>query len=260
MKKNYYFFATALPPIRLGEPVDISVYDFKYFAQINLLKADFEKIQTLLFVFDIDNIRALWRGEDLSSISCIAPDFLDEALASGLMLPDYVLSYLDHYTDKEDRLRYFSKLYHDYYAEESKRATGFLKEYLELERSMRLTFSALRAKDLDLDIVEELQFEDPDDPLVASILSQKSAASFDPPDEMKPIKAIYEEHKKDSYALYQAIMEWRYERVEKMVGIDQFSIDRILCYLIQLVSCIKWLELDEKKGLDMFDAIVRKAI
>ena len=57
---------------------------------------------------------------------------------------------------------------------------GVSLKYYEFERELRLILTALRAKRSGKDIIRELQFEDPTDPLVADILAQKDARRLRP--------------------------------------------------------------------------------
>jgi hypothetical protein len=44
-----------------------------------------------------------------------------------------------------------------------------------------------------------------------------------------------------------------------MVGIDFFSINRLLGYMVQLIIVEKGLELDKKQGMEIVDTIVKDA-
>jgi hypothetical protein len=108
-------------------------------------------------------------------------------------------------------------------------------------------------------VAAELQFEDPDDEIVAQILAQKDAKTYEPPERYSDLKALFEEHYDAPMELYQGLCEYRFEKIVQMYGIDVFSIDRILAYLARLIIVEKWLDLDKKKGIQVVDAIVKEA-
>ncbi|MFQ5728988.1 MAG: DUF2764 family protein, partial [Waddliaceae bacterium] len=138
-------------------------------------------------------------------------------------------------------------------------AEDFVQEYLAFEREWRLVLTGFRAKKLGRDVTAELQFEDPYDEVVAQILAQKDAKTYEPPIRYSDLKTLFEEHYGAPMDLYQALCEYRFRKIEAMYGIDVFSIGRILAYLAQLIIVEKWLDLDKKQGLQVVDAIVKEA-
>jgi len=119
-------------------------------------------------------------------------------------------------------------------------------------------FSALRAKRLHRDIMAELQYEDPHDDLVSQIIAQKDSQTYEPPARYEKIKGLYESYAENPTELYQALAEFRFSVVEEMLGVDTFSIERVIGYLIQLIIAEKWLSLDKQKGKEILESIVRE--
>lgn len=257
---NYYFLASALPQIRLGEPLEMGYGELKYLIDVNVFGEDFEQVKVVRMFFDINNMLALWIGNDVTPYGNFDIEELEEALVTGVGLPDYVVSFLEKYEEREQRIANFPKLAIDFFNEEVAHTSGFLKRYLELEHSTRLILTALRAKELHRDILRELQFEDPNDDLVAQILSQKDAKTYEPPAEWSNLKAYWEAHKDNPMDLFQAQVQFRYEQVEEMLGVDLFSIERVLGYMIQLISAEQWLAMDRKKGNEILDSIVKETV
>lgn len=259
MSKNYYFLAIALPPLQIGAIPEIDFVHLEEMLQENLTHSDYQKTLTLRRLYDIENIRSFWLGESLDPWGLVK-ETLEEALLSDEGLPHYVYLFLEEYDTKEKRLKYFPKLIANYFKEELKHTTGFLRTYLKFEREMRLVLTAFRAKKLGRDIAEELQFEDPDEPIIGQILAFRDSKTYEPPDEYLDLKKIFEEFQNSPFGLYQALCEYRFHKIDEIVGDKQFSIDRILGYLAQFFIVQKWLELDRKKGLEIVNTIVKDAL
>jgi hypothetical protein len=246
----YYFIGTALPPLAIGVKPEISFQEFYDLLISNLTAEDLEKVDDLLWLIDLANIRSFWMAMPLDSRGKFGSKELEEALLVREGLPDYLVDFLDRYESTADRLRYFTSLYTSFYQDLFARLkNGFLKTYLMLDREIRLVLTALRAKSADRDVIRELQFEDPTDPLIMEILAQKDSADYIPPSEYEGLKALYLNTKADPKELYRALLEYRFKKVEEMEENEHFSIDRILGYLVRLMIVESWEALNEKQGL-----------
>lgn len=259
MTEHYYFLASLLSDLQIGLPPEIDFAELSHLFTANLTSRDYEKVTVVRRYYDIQNIRSFLREEPLSSRSNYSDKELEEALLTKSGLPDYVFDFLERYDTKESRLYYFASLIASYFREESRRADGFLKEYLTFERELRLVTTALRAKKLGRDLLVELQFEDPGDDLVADIIAQKDAKEYEPPERFLELKALFEREEQHPFELHKAIAEFQFAKVDELLGIDFFTINRLLAYLVQLIAVEKWLELDKKKGMQIVDTIVKDA-
>lgn len=253
---NYYFLATALPPLEIGFLPDITFIEFRDLLLANLTDADYAKTEVISRYYDIQNIRSFLKNEPIDPYGNFNVVELEEALVGREGLPDYVYRFLDTHESLSDRLRHFSSLSKDYFREEISRANGFLKDYLIFEWEWRLVLTGFRAKELGRDLLIEMQYEDPYDDFVAQIIAQKDAKNFIPPDGYQDLGIIFEEHKNDPLILHKALCEYRFQKIESMLGVDLFSIDRILGYMAQLIMVEKWMALDAQKGLKIVDKIL----
>jgi len=102
---------------------------------------------------------------------------------------------------------------------------GFQKEVLKMEKEANLVLAALRAKKFKQDIVKSLKDEEGD--LVMSILAQRDADSFEPPEEYADLKALYETHAYSPKELYEALLEWKFNKILEMEGDDPFHQSKI---------------------------------
>lgn len=250
---NYYYLAASLPPLELGGKPDISSVELKNRLLINLSKEDWEKTVIFRRFIDIQNIRALFLEEPIDPRGNLNEKELDEALLLHDLLPMYIFDFLDRYETVAEKLRNFSGLIALYFSQEILQQKGFLARYLRFEREWRLVFVGLRAKLLGRDVVRELQFEDPTDPIVAQILAQKDADEYEPPIEYRELKEIFQSCSSDPWELHKAIAAWRFHVIEELVDSPLFSFDWILSYLARLIIIEDWNELDEERGIMILD-------
>ncbi|MBS0647668.1 MAG: DUF2764 family protein [Verrucomicrobia bacterium] len=253
---NYYFLAASLPPLVLGEKPDITFDELTARLSINLTQKDFEKTVVFRRFLDLSNIRSLFLEEAIDPRGNLNEKELDQALLVQDGLPEYAFDFLGQFETAADKLRFFPGLISTYFNEEILRQKGFLKKYLEFERSWRLVLLALRAKQLGRDIISELQFEDLKDPLVLDILAQKDAAAYDPPVEFADLKEKYLSCGPDPWLQFKVVAKWRFHRIEELVEEPLFSIDWILAYMARLLIVEQWNELDSAKGKMILDAFV----
>lgn len=257
--RNYYFLASLLPQLTIGEPSELTFLDLEHLLKDILSKKDYHQIERLRRFFDIHNIRAFWKGQELDPRGNYAEAALEEALLTREGLPEYVYAFIEKYTSKEDQLNHYPFLVSAYFSEEVKNAKGFLREYLILEREIRLVFLGFRAKLLRRDLLKELQYEDSHDELVLQILAQKDAAHYEPPQRYSDLKGLFELHKDDPVRLHQALLQYRFDKVDELIGTDTFSVERIQAYLVQQIMVDTWMELDQDKGKEIVDALVKEA-
>lgn len=255
---NYYFIGTLLPKLQLDVPPELDLKELMTLLKENLSEKDYQKALVLVRYFDIENIRSFWKQEPMNTKGSMNSNALEEALVTGTGFPNYVYDFLQKYENVVDRLNHFPELISLFFSEEIKKAHGFLKDYLVFERGLRLVTTGFRAKKLGKNLALELQYEDPYDPLVTQIFAQKDAKIYEPPSRFADLKVIFQEHENNPLGLAQALCEYRFHRIEEMIGLEEFTIDRILAYLAQLLIVKQWLELDKQKGLDVIKHIVQE--
>jgi hypothetical protein len=247
---NYYFLVTAFPPLTLGLNLELTFKELNDLLVLNLTPRDMEKVDQLLWPIDLYNIRAFWLKMPLDDRGRLKAKELEEELLVQEALPDYVIDFLDRYESTEDRLRYFPSLYAALYRDLQPQLSGFLRKYYEFERELRLVLTGLRAKRSGKDLVRELQFEDPTDPLVAEILAQKDSNDFIPPREYEDLKTLFVENSSDPNELNRAILEYRFRKIEEMEEAQDFGIDRVLAYIAKFLLAESLAELDREKGME----------
>ncbi len=256
---NYYYIDTSLPPLQIGIAPEISFEEFIRLLKENLDNRDFKQVIILNNYYDVINLRALLLGEDLDPHGNFDKVYLEEALTNKEGLPKHILTFFDSHEHKEDQIKYFPELIAYFYRNEQKDACKFVENYLAFERNLRLVLTGFRAVQLHRDLSKELQFENPDEDIITQILSQKDAATFDPPEGFEDLKALYLQHYQNPLEMHKALCEYRFQKIEDMLGLQVNTLDRILGYMAQLIIVEKWQDLDKKKGLIIVDNIMKES-
>ena len=88
---------------------------------------------------------------------------------------------------------------------------------------------------------------------MAHLLAQRDADSYDPPMEYQDLKELMASCYNDPWAEYEAFAGYRFRRLEEMAEGPAFSVDRILCYMAQLMIVEDLFELDAQKGMMILD-------
>jgi len=243
---QYYFVAAALPTLQLDTKPEITVSELKDLFAQNLTDKDLLLVEQLLQLVDLGNLRAFWQEKPLDERGNLSEKEIEEAVLVKEGLPAFVLEYLDRYETTADRLKYFPSLYAQLFQEV--KGDGFLGKYFAWERELRLVLSALRAKRYGRDIVRELQFEDPTDTLVASILAQKDATAYTPPTEYVEVSGFLSGNPLEEQ---KALLTYELQKIEEIEGTQPFSIDHLLGYMARLLLSEAWHRMNKELGLSL---------
>lgn len=255
---QYYYLGTYLQPLSIEEAPEIHFEEFDRLLRENLSDHDYRQTIVLRTMYDILNLRSYWKKEPLDPMGTLDENGLEDALITGVGLPDYVYAFRDQHQSLEERLKNFPQLLAEFFRTEIDRSSGFIKKYLQFERELRLVLVAYRAKKMRRDLFKEMQFEDPEEDLIAQILAQKDAPQYEPPEKFEDLKPILIQYENDPLGLERALIQYRLDKIEEFLGLQTFSSDRIYGYLIQLVLLENWNRLDKKKGLEIIDIMLKE--
>ena len=253
--RNYYYLTSALPQIEVGVPPELSLHELWHLLNENLNEHDREQVKCVRRYWDVQNLRLMWEKEELDPVGFYSEAGLEEALLTE-ELPDYICDFDAQYTEVEEKLSHFPQLVTRFFTAEIERLTGFLKDYLSFEREWRLVMLGFRAKKTGKTLAHELRYEDPGDDIVAQLMAQKDAKSFEPPDGYEDLKPLFENRQDSPLALHRALSDYRFQRIADLHEGEIFSFKRVLGYLVQLIIVEKWQELDKQKGQTIVDEIL----
>jgi hypothetical protein len=254
---NYYFLANLCPPLSLDAEPEITFSQFMGYLRINLTSKDLKKALTIQLFLDLYNLRALWLDQPLDSRGSRSKLDMQDDISTKTGFEEYVLDFLDRFDNPKEYLKAFPFLIDAYFKNEEAEATGFLKAYLKFERDTRLIIAAFRAFKLKKDLLEELSFEDPQDPLVAMLILQKDAKTFEVPEEYEALKNVFEKYNDNPLDQFKALCQYRFDKVEEMKGDNVFTIDAQLAYLVELLIVENWQQTKQESGHEIIESIVK---
>lgn len=256
---KYYFVGTLLPSLSFDSKPEMSFAQLEVLLRDNLTSSDYEKTLIIRRFYDILNLRSLWLEEELDPRGELSSGLLEEALVDHSGLPAYVYEFSERYQKKEERLHHFPFLLARFFQSADELKDPFLRHYLNFERELRLVMTAFRAKKLGRDLNVELQYENPEEDLIAQLLAQQDAKTYEPPEKYKELKLLFEKYGDTPLALQRALDEYRFEKIESFVDMaDSFSIERVLAYFTQFIIVEKWFEIDKARGIQIVDTIVKE--
>ena len=253
---HYYFLTSALPPLELVTSPDISTDELYQLLEDNLSISDKKKWRIIRLYIDILNIRQLFRGDELDPRGSFSAKELEDVIKEEGYFPSYLYAFLEEYESVQDRLRNFSKVLSAFFIEETEKASGFLKKYLEFERDFHLVMVGFRSNKMHSELSYELQYEDPTTPIVAQMLAGKDSPEFDFPYEFAELGEMLTNKKCSPIEEYQLVLQYKFEKIQSMLEGSLFTVDVILGYLIQLMLIEDRFKLDQENGMKRIEEMI----
>lgn len=258
LKRQYHCFISGLPALSLDDSrLWISPGEFGEMLKENLHPDDYRQAELVFMENDKRNLAAyLVSGKNTDSLPAnySVSDFQEQEklfsaiLPSADILPRYMVNVMKENLQEEgkkDKLKIEHELSEGYYHYLMENAVPFLKAYSIFDFNLRNLVAFIKAGRHNIsqeqfitgdsvhaghlrdyagkNLVKDHEFEFFDE-----IVSYTGSASF-----------ADEEMKYDR-------LRWRV--IEDMVFFDNFSIDRIIGYLLQLLIARRWSALDRDKG------------
>lgn len=254
---NYYYLTSTFPRIEVGAPPELNLSELWTLFSENLQERDWEPVRLIRRYWDIQNLRLLWLNEELDPVGNYSEMELEEALLTE-SLPQYVCDFDSRYSEIEEKLAHFPALITQFFQEEVPEKEGFLKSYLSFEREWRLVMIGFRSKKLGRNLAHELRYEDASDDVVAQLMAQKDAKTYEPPYGYEDLRSLFESRQDQPLALHRAVSEYRFNKVRELYEGSLFSMDRVLGFLVQLIIVEKWEQLDKQHGQSLMDTIVKE--
>lgn len=254
---GFFFLVPSLPPLTQGEAPKLRFKDFLVLCGSNLGRKEYGQLKKLLLLSDIENVRSMLLKSPWDPSGSVDRVGLEELMQDKVGIPNYFIEFLDECDTKEQQLKHFPKLVADYFKNEKKSASGFLKTYLDFARKYRLVLAAIRCKKLGRPVEEELRYESVSDPLVAQILAQKDSDNYEPPEEFEELKRVFTEHFQDPTALAFELIKYQWEFVVENTINDPFTLDYVLGYCVLLGLQEKAFSLDQNLSQEILEGILK---
>ncbi len=235
----HFFIYSSLPAIDFTCKPDISNDDFMSLLNLNLSKRQMKKVNTLKLWIDIYNVHASLLSDSFDDRGNFSKSFLYKLLFEKEIIvekvPDYILEFLYKYDNEEDRKKNIGWLISQYFKNEIKNSSGFLKEFLTFEYRWRVLIAGYRCKKIGRDLIRELQFENMDDPIVEYVLAQSGgASSFVFPFEYKNLEISLIDAGPNPSKQYEALAKFRFDFYLKYILNYQFTFCAVTAFMMNL--------------------------
>lgn len=256
---EYYFVSTYLSPLNFDVNPEMSLPEFNQLLQDNLTARDYQKILAVRHFYDVLNLRALWLKTAFDLNGLLNARELENAIQEENRFPSFVYEFLEAYEKTDERLKNFPLLVAQLFQQAQLQNEGLFNQYLILEREMRLVLTVFRAKKLGRSISQELQYEDPEESLIAQLLANQDNQNVEPPEKYKELQELFENLGGDPLALEKALDQYRFNYLGNLAASeDPFSIQYILAYFLQMILIKKWFEMDHLKGMNIANTLVKE--
>ncbi|MBM3201185.1 MAG: DUF2764 family protein [Chlamydiae bacterium] len=255
---RHYYLYTSLPPLEIQAKPETTFSNVLDSYLANLSKEDQKKLRVIQLFVDLTNIYAFITEGRWNAKGTLSRAELKEALEGGEYFPQYVYDFFDRYEDINDQKRFFSKILIEFFQYEKDKHEGFLKEFIQFERQLRLVLLAYRSKKIHVDLAKELQFEDLADPLVMDILARKDAAHVEFPYEFRDLKVVIEQAGLNPLRQHFAILKYRFAHYAHFVEQTPFSLDSLLAYFVQFTILDEYYGLSAEEGKQFLDSILER--
>jgi len=255
---SYYYLAASLGDLKLDVKPSTSFASFLEDASLYLSKKDMKLLSILREFIDIENIRRLLLEQSIDDRGNFNEKELDEAVLGKIDLPEYVLDFLTDNPNHDARLRNFAFLYASFFQAHAKTGNAFLDEYLKFEHELILWQALFRAKALNVDFKEVLQYEDLSDPMIVGMLVQSQNVDLIVPDDFKNLKEAFGLNDNDPLILFKKIEQIRLSKILDLVQDKYFTIDIILGFAAMLLIIEKWHAMNSVEGINRLNQFTMK--
>lgn len=254
---TYYFLSSSLTPLEYGDTPDTSFLFLYSRFEENLSSSDMKEMHVLRKYYDLLNIKYLLQDEELDHRGILNRKELESALAEESYFELYVFDYLNSYEDDRSKILNFSSLLNQFFKEEEKKASGFLKEYLKAQRNWRLILTGFRSKKQKKDVSAQLKFEDPYDETVSMILGQKDSPHFEAPEGYEELYEMLLTTQDSPIQQYKNFGEYQFRKIKEMVEDKLFSLDYLVAYAVLMTILEDLHALNKQQGEMVLNTIVK---
>ncbi|MBI5274377.1 MAG: DUF2764 family protein [Chlamydiales bacterium] len=253
---QYCFLQTVLPPLVFDSDPLISFEELMNLFEMNLSKDDLKKVALIKKVFDLRNLVELSTQSHLFPYGNLQKNELQDAISDKEFFDYEVFEFLSEHETPVEMRKHFYQLLTKFFQRQLQETTGFLLCFFTFEHHLRIAIAGYRAKKEGRDLVKELIFEDINDPFVMQILIQKDSASFEFPYEFQDLQKILTETSTPEEE-YKAVLKYRFDYFMNDIYQKNFSIDPLLAYMVQLIYLEMLHKLEQIKGEEIINHLVR---
>lgn len=253
----YYFLETALPPLEFPDKPQISFDQILHLYDQNLSKKDLKSVAFLRKYFDFQNIKALKLHDSFNSYGFLNKEELKKALGDVLYFGEEIYDFFKKAQEDDSKALFFPQIFSQFLDQQAHASHGFLKWFFAFEKNYRLILCAFRCKNLKRDITQELFFEDPLDPIVSEIFSQKDSPHFDSPQGYEDLAEVLQLSHGSPKGQYYALYEYRFRKVKQKIEQGSFTLDWFLGYMVLFTLLQEYHNVDSVEGAQVLNKMMK---
>lgn len=244
---KYYFLVTYLPDIqRDDKKIKVRFADLlaeKFFIRTE----DWREIERLLLARDVLLLEKLLSGKDADVENTLYDrGFWKERIRSPKDVPDFLQEFLQkHAEERSFGPEEVNRLHETYYDHVFHTANPFLRDYFELQKRLRNTLAALRARRKGLPPSDHLVGEGE----IVEPLGRSSAEDFGLVREIPWIEKLLKA--KDPLQLEDAVEQILWDYLDEQTTKYHFDFELILAYMLKVQLLEKRLALSEERGMEI---------
>ncbi len=261
MSRSYYALVAGLPDISVkSSRLEFLQKDFKQ-ELVDLLDEDDYKLASILY-YQFDNlnlISLLEKNEQkFDELANLSQTVLEEEVKTPTVVPRYMFDFIEDFnsgTESSDDISLTNRLNAAFFEQVSNHDNNFISKWFEFERNLKNVITALNCRRLDIDLEKELIGDD----FVVEMIKKRNSGDFGLTGELPFLSRVLQLYDGGSvmdreYGI--DMIKWDF--LEELILFKNFSIDRVLAFVLQLRMAERWLKLDKEKGREILKNIMNQ--
>ncbi len=255
-KREYHYLVAGLPDIVIGQSkVALKVAGFKEELRQFLHPEDFQLVEMLFLRFDNQNLLNLLQKTDApwDPMGKFSPEQQDQGMEDAAVgLPDYLKVF--HTAFREDAplvsgMSWENQLTQLYYDHVIGQTEDFLKAWFTFERDLKNILTAISARRYGLPLDGQLIGKND----VTEAIRKSHARDFGLANEYPYLEKLLKiEEQTDILDRERTITQLKWSQIDELNTFNYFTIDKILGFLLKLISFERWSNLDPDDGREIF--------
>jgi len=254
-KREYHYLVAGLPDIVIDQgKVNLKVADFKEELREHLHPDDFRLVELLFLRFDNINLLNLLEknNEPWDKMGNFSEEQMTQGLTDNAGLPSYLIAFANAFRETAPIVGSMSwenqlaKLYYEYVLAKTE---GFLHEWFSFDRDLKNLLTAMSARRHGLAFSGQLVGRND----VTEAINKSHARDFGLANEHPYIERLLKIEEQPNILDQErdiAYLKWDY--LEDLNTFNYFTIDKILGFLLKLISYERWAMLDPAEGRAIF--------
>jgi hypothetical protein len=257
-KRSYYYLIAGLPDLVLDQPKPpFSASTLLEDLQAQLHPSDFRQLDYLRLPADNHNLLRILQQADTPWLpnGLFSEDTLRESLREPANLPAYMQVFIRAYQSQTPlipQMSWQNQLTWYYFDEALAKSTGFLREWLHFERSLRNLLTGISCRRFQLPSSGQLIGDD----YITAAIHSSPARDFGLGMEFPVLERILQWDDQAWLNREMALDAIRWQYLDELITFDYFTIAVLMAYYIRLGLLQRWEVLEQEQGIAAFRQMI----